>query len=131
MSERGCAQFTRNTRNIKKWRSRSRSGASTAQSCEACDAVGDLWLGLSHADRIINDHEKKLIMSLLGKMYPVVIVTAVSIALLLRFMMYEFDNNGLSYLAVVSGFGAVGVLQLSGFYMSEKIREMPQPWDYW
>jgi hypothetical protein len=111
--------------------SRSRRSASTAQSCEACDAVGDLRLGSSHADRIINDNEKKLIMSLLGKMYPVVIVTAVSIALLLRFMMYEFDNNGLSYLAVVSGFGAVGVLQLSGFYMSEKIREMPQPWDYW
>jgi len=70
-------------------------------------------------------------MSLLGKFYPVIIVTAVSIGLLLRFMMYEFDNNGLSYLAVVLGFAAVGVLQMSGFYMSEKIREMPQPWDYW
>ncbi len=70
-------------------------------------------------------------MSLLGKMYPAMIVTAVLIALLLRFMMYEFDNNGLSYPAVVLGFGAVGVLQISSFYMSEKIREMPQPWDYW
>jgi hypothetical protein len=70
-------------------------------------------------------------MSLLGRFYPVIILSAVLIALLLRFMMYEFDNNGLSYLAVVSGFGAVGVLQLSGFYMSEKLREMPHPWTYW
>ena len=70
-------------------------------------------------------------MSLLGKFYPVIIVTTVSIGILLRFMMYEFDNNGLSYFAVVSGFAAVGVLQMSSFYMNEKIREMPQPWTYW
>ena len=85
----------------------------------------------THADRIINEHENNLIMGLVRKFYPVMIFIAVSVALLLRFMMWEFDNNGLSYLAVVSGFGAVGVFQMGGFYFSEKIREMPQPWDYW
>ena len=70
-------------------------------------------------------------MSLLGEMYPVVIFTAVSIGILLRLMMYEFDHNGLSFLAVVFGFGAVGVFQMSSIYMTEKVREMPQPLKYW
>jgi len=70
-------------------------------------------------------------MSILGKLYPVVILTAVSIGILLRLMMYEFNHNGLSYLAVLFGFGAVGVLQLSSIYMNEKIREMPLPVKYW
>jgi hypothetical protein len=70
-------------------------------------------------------------MSILGQLYPVAILTAVSAAVLLRIMMIEFNNNGLSYLAVVLGLAAIGVLQMSGFYMSEKIREMPQPVKYW
>ena len=70
-------------------------------------------------------------MSILGKLYPVVILTAVLIGVSLRFMMYEFDNNGLSFFAVVSGFFAVGVLQMSSIYMNEKIKEMPLPVEYW
>ena len=64
-------------------------------------------------------------------MLPVVLLTAFSIALLLHFMMNEFYNNGLSYLAVVFGFGAVGVLQISSVYMTEKVKEMPLPLKYW
>ncbi len=70
-------------------------------------------------------------MSVLKKMLPVIILTAVSIAVLLELMMNEFDNNGLSYLAVIFGFCAVGVLQISSVYMTEKIKEMPQPLKYW
>ena len=70
-------------------------------------------------------------MGLIRKFYPIMILTAVIVGLLLRFMMWEFDNNGLSYLAVVSGFGAIGIFQMAGFYFSEKIRELPQPWTYW
>ena len=70
-------------------------------------------------------------MGLIRKFYPMMILVAVSIGLLLRYMMWEFDNNGLSYLAVVSSFFAVGICQMAGFYFSEKIREMPQPWTYW
>ena len=72
-----------------------------------------------------------MIMSILGQLYPVVILTAVSVAVLLRFMMLEFNYHGLSYLAVVLGLAAVGVLQMMGFYMNEKIREMPEPKTYW
>ena len=72
-----------------------------------------------------------MIMSILGQLYPVVILTAVSVAVLLRFMMLEFNYNGLSYLAVVLGLAAVGVLQMMGIYMAEKIREMPEPKTYW
>ena len=70
-------------------------------------------------------------MSILGKLYPVVILTAVSIGILLRLMMYEFNHYGLNYLAVIFGFGAVGILQMSSIYMNEKIREMPLPVKYW
>ncbi len=72
-----------------------------------------------------------MIMSIIGQLYPVVILTAVSVGLLLRFMMLEFSYNGLSYLAVVLGLAAIGVLQISGHYMTEKIREMPEPKTYW
>jgi hypothetical protein len=70
-------------------------------------------------------------MSMFKKMLPVTILTAVSIAVLLSLMMNEFYNYGLSYMAVVFGFCAVGFLQISSVYMAEKIREMPQPLRYW
>jgi len=70
-------------------------------------------------------------MSIFKKMLPVTILAAVSIAVLLAMMMNEFYNYGLSYLAVVFGFFAVGVLQMFGFYSIEKIKEMPQPLKYW
>nr|WP_320160777.1 hypothetical protein [uncultured Methanoregula sp.] len=70
-------------------------------------------------------------MSIFKKMLPVVILTAVSIAVLLALMMNEFYHYGLSYMAVVFGFGAVTVLQISGVYMTEKLKEMPQPLKYW
>ena len=70
-------------------------------------------------------------MSVFWKMLPVIILAAVSIALLLAMMMNEFYNCGLSYLAVVFGFFAVGVLQISSVYITEKIKEMHQPLKYW
>ncbi|MFA4849523.1 MAG: hypothetical protein WC626_07330 [Methanoregula sp.] len=70
-------------------------------------------------------------MSVFKKMLPVIIITAVSIAVLLSLMMNEFYNYGLSYMAVVFGFCAVGVLQISSIYMTEKVKEMPQPLKYW
>jgi len=54
------------------------------------------------------------------------VIAVVVIATLLRLMMIEFNNNGLSTLAVSLGFCAVGGLQLVSVYMTEKIREMPQ-----
>jgi len=74
---------------------------------------------------------KNLIMGVVRNFLPLVIVAAVSIALLLYFMMWEFDMNGLSYLAVVLGFSAVGVLQIFCIYIGDKIREMPEPVKYW
>ena len=93
--------------NIDKFFRRSRSGASAAKPCEACGVGGDVRHEYHHLDRIINDHEKSLNMGLLGKFFPVVIFIAVLVALLLCFMMWEFAYNGLNYIAVVLGFGAV------------------------
>ena len=70
-------------------------------------------------------------MSIFKKMLPVTILTDVSIAVLLALMMNEFYNYGLSYMAVIFGFWAVGVFQMSGFYIYEKVKEMPQPLRYW
>lgn len=65
------------------------------------------------------------------KIWIEVVISALAIGILIRPMMAEFDYNGLSYLSVVLGFGAVGCLQLLSTYISEKMREMPQPIRYW
>ncbi len=55
-----------------------------------------------------------------------VIISAIAISILLRVMMLEFDNNGLSCLAVVLGLFAVGVLQCEGFFISDRFRNLPE-----
>ena len=64
------------------------------------------------------------------KIWLVVALSAIAIALLLRLMMLEFDYNGLSYLAIVFGFCAVGVLQILSVWLTEKFRTMPDPVTY-
>ena len=65
------------------------------------------------------------------KVWLAVALSAIAIAVLLRMMMLEFDYHGLSYLAVVFGFCAVGVLQILGIWVTEKLGSMPEPVRYW
>jgi RNase adaptor protein for sRNA GlmZ degradation len=60
------------------------------------------------------------------KIWLSVAIAAIIIAILLRLMMVEFNNNGLSVLAVSLGFCTVGTLQCVSVYITEKCRELPQ-----
>jgi ABC-type uncharacterized transport system permease subunit len=55
----------------------------------------------------------------------IVIMAAVSIGLLLQFMIWRIEDVGVDWIAVVLGFAAVGILVLAGLQYHQELCHLP------